>query len=445
MARMSNPGLSRLPTLASCLLVSTVLACSGGGEEGHHGEGHGSGLEAKMGRAPLAPPPAPALDVEAVRKKALKQFGVLPEKFPSADNPITDEKVSLGRMLYYEGRLSKSGDISCNSCHMLDAWGVDNNATSPGHDGTLGDRNSPTVYNAAGHLAQFWDGRAPTVEEQAKGPILNPIEMGMANEDEVLAVLRGIPGYVEAFEAAFPDAEDPISYDNLAKAIGAFERQLVTPAPIDAWLEGDNAALSEEAVAGLALFMDAECTNCHTGYGFGGSMYQKLGTEKPWPGLKDEGRYAVTEQEQDRFVFKVPGLRNVDKTAPYLHDGSIETLPEMVDKMVEHQVKRGPLSEVERKQLLAFLGSLTGELPSDYIAKPELPPGEGEGGVEGGVVGADVDGDGAVEVEASPKPKKDDEAEDKPKPKPKKDEAEGEDKPKPKPKPKKDEAEGDGE
>lgn len=364
--------------VVAVLASLTVPACGGGGE---HGEGHagGHGIEVHIGRVPPTPPKHPALDPALVREQAKKLFGVVPKQFTSPTNPLTKAKIDLGRMLYYDGRLSKTGEISCNSCHMLDAYGVDHLPTSPGHDGTRGERNSPTVYNAAGHFAQFWDGRAADVEAQAKGPILNPIEMGMPDEASVVAVIAGIPGYVEAFGAAFPDAPEPVdavTYDNIAKAIGAFERKLSTPAPIDAWLAGDDAALSAEALAGLKLFMDTDCQSCHSGYNYGGSMYQKLGTEKPWPGLKDEGRAAVTGSERDRFFFKVPSLRNIEKTGPYLHDGSIASLPEMVTKMVEHQTKRdGPLSDEEMANMLAFLSSLTGELPSEYIAKPKLPEG----------------------------------------------------------------------
>jgi|SRR5690606_6388844 len=354
------------------LLASLIVPACGGAE---HGDGHGhGGIEVHVGRVPPAPPKQPELDPAALRERALKLFGVVPKEFPSPQNPLTDAKINLGRMLYYDGRLSKNGQISCNSCHVLDAYGVDSLATSPGHDGTFGERNSPTVYNAAGHLSQFWDGRAADVEAQAKGPVLNPIEMGMPDEASVEAVLAAIPGYVEAFGAAFPDDESPVTYENMSKAIGAFERRLATPAPIDAWLGGDDAALSPAALAGLKLFMDVDCQSCHAGFNFGGAMYQKVGTEKPWPGLEDVGRAAITGDERDRHVFKVPSLRNIDKTGPYLHDGSIDSLKAMVAKMVHHQTKRtAPLSDEEMANMLAFLGSLTGELPSEYIKKPQLP------------------------------------------------------------------------
>ena len=356
-------------------LSLSPLACGGGEGEGEHGGGHGgSHVEVHVGRVPPAPPAEPEIDPAKLREQAAKILGVVPAEFTKASNPLTEAKIDLGRMLYYDGRLSINDEISCNSCHGLDNYGVDNLPTSPGHEGKFGDRNSPTVYNAGGHLAQFWDGRSTDLEDQAKGPILNPVEMGMPDEAAVLAKLGAIPGYVEAFAKAFPDAEEPMTYDNLANAIGAFERRLTTPAPFDAWLAGDDAALGEEALAGLQLFLDTDCQSCHNGFNLGGAAYQKLGTEKPWPGLKDNGRFEVTHDERDRFVFKVPTLRNITETGPYLHDGSITELPEMVAKMVEHQTKRaGPFSDEEMAEMIAFLGSLTGELPSDYIAKPELP------------------------------------------------------------------------
>ena len=390
MKRASHPLLVAL----ACLATTGLAAC--GGEEGeHHGAGHDKN-PAKMGRHPLPPPAEPTLDVAALRTEALKHFGALPASFETPENPLTPAKIDLGRMLYYDGRLSKTGEVSCNSCHDLAKFGVDGEPTSPGHDGRRGDRNANTVYNAAGHLAQFWDGRAATVEEQAKGPILNPIEMGHPDEQTCVDVVAGIPGYVEAFAAAFPDEEQPLSYDNIANAIGAFERKLSTPGPFDAWINGDDEALSADAAAGLALYLESNCQSCHASYLFGGMSYQKLGTEKPWPGLEDVGRFAVTNDERDRFVFKVPSLRNIAKTGPYLHDGSIADLETMIAKMVEHQTKRAPYNPDEMRQMLAFMDALTGELPMDYIAKPELPAGPAAGEPDAGVVGADG-GDEAAE------------------------------------------------
>lgn len=324
---------------------------------------------------PPAPPKQEGIDPAALRERAKKVLGVLPAEFTNPANELSDAKIDLGRKLYYDGRLSLGGELSCNSCHLLDQFGADGEATSPGHQGQRGVRNSPTVYNAGGHLAQFWDGRAADLEAQAQGPVLNPIEMAMPDEATVVERLKQVPGYVEGFATAFPGEEDSLTYANMAKAIAAFERRLVTPGPFDAWLNGDDKALSDHALAGLQLFLDTDCQSCHNGFNLGGSMYQKLGTEKPWGGLKDNGRFDATGDERDRFFFKVPTLRNVAKTGPYLHDGSISSLEQMVGKMVEHQTKRaGPFTADEMSNMLAFLDALTGEIPTDYIAKPELPP-----------------------------------------------------------------------
>ncbi len=243
---------------------------------------------------------------------------------------------------------------------------------SDGFKGRKGTRNAPTVYNAAGHFVQFWDGRAPTVEEQAKGPILNPVEMAMPDQKKVLAVLNSMPEYVEAFEKAFPGEKHPVTFDHLAKAIGAFERKLVTVSRWDKFLGGDQAALSDAEKAGLNKFLDAGCQNCHNGIYLGGSMFQKLGLAKPWGNASDPGRFAVTKQEADRMVFKVPTLRNIEKTAPYYHDGSIATLDEAVRQMADHQLAR-TLSQEEVGEIAAFLKALTGELPTEYIKEPPLP------------------------------------------------------------------------
>ncbi|MDH3584063.1 MAG: cytochrome-c peroxidase [Phycisphaerae bacterium] len=296
----------------------------------------------------------------------------LPTEIPAADNPMTPAKIDLGRMLYYETRISKNHDVSCNTCHALDKYGVDGAAVSTGHRGQKGGRGAPTVYHAAGHIAQFWDGRALTVEEQAKGPVLNAIEMAMPSEAAVIKVLKSMPGYVEAFGKAFPKDKDPVTYDNYAKAVGAFERRLVTPAPIDKFFAGDKTALTEQQQQGLKHFMQVGCITCHNGPYFGGRMYQKVGLIKPWPNQKDQGRYDLTKREEDRMMFKVMGLRNIAKTAPYFHDGSADTLAEAVQMMARHQLGR-ELGEDQVTSMVAFLESLTGELPLDYIKKPKLP------------------------------------------------------------------------
>lgn len=328
---------------------------------------------------PPAPPPTPAKPAPppgpvAVNEAILGAFAALPAEMAAPTNPVTPEKIALGRMLYYENRLSKNHDVSCNSCHGLDSYGVDNQPTSRGHRGLLGGRNSPTVYNAALHVSQFWDGRAPTVEEQAKGPILNPIEMAMPSEARVIETLVSMPEYVAAFQAAFPGEKAPVTYDNLAKAIGAFERRLVTPSRWDAFLGGDRSALTETEKRGFNAFVEVGCTACHLGPALGGQMLQKTGLLVPWPNQKDPGRFDVTKNEADRMQFKVPSLRNVAKTAPYFHDGSVVSLADSVKLMAKHQLNR-ELTVEQTDSIVAFLGALTGELPTDYIAKPALPPG----------------------------------------------------------------------
>ncbi|MGJ5818314.1 cytochrome-c peroxidase [Paludibaculum fermentans] len=302
----------------------------------------------------------------------LKVFKPLPAAMDSATNPPSQAKLELGRMLYFENRLSKSQKFSCNSCHMLDKFGVDNQPTSEGHKGQRGDRNSPTVFNAALHMAQFWDGRAADVEAQAKGPVLNPVEMAMPDEQTVVKTLKSMPEYTALFAKAFPGQKDPVTYDNMAKAIGAFERKLVTPSRWDKFLAGDKTALSEQEQAGLAKFLDAGCAGCHSGTLLGGSSYQKLGAAHPYPGLKDEGRSKVSKNAGEKFYFKVPSLRNIDRTAPYYHDGSVKSLDEAVNRMAEFQLG-SKLAPADVSAIVTWLKSLTGEVPASLIAKPKLP------------------------------------------------------------------------
>jgi cytochrome c peroxidase len=323
--------------------------------------------------APEAAPAAPAgPDRAALRARANQILGSLPDEAVSETNPVTEAKITLGRMLYYDTRFSKAQQISCNSCHGLATSGVDGEPTSAGHRGQRGARNSPSVYNAAFHVAQFWDGRAADVEAQAKGPVLNPIEMAMPDEAHVITVLRSIPGYAPLFQAAFPGQKDPISYDDFARAIGAFERRLVTSDRFDAFLEGNDAALTDTEVAGLEAFLDTGCTTCHMGPTVGGKLFQKIGLVEPYP-TTDVGRFEVTKNEADRQVFKVPSLRNVEKTGPWFHDGSITTLDDAIRKMARYQLGK-QLDDAQVASLHAFLASLTGSADAAYIAVPELPP-----------------------------------------------------------------------
>ncbi len=314
----------------------------------------------------------PPLDTEGIDPEYIANFSAAPEIMESKENPFTEEKAVLGRMLYYETRLSKGGDISCNSCHPLDRYGVDGAATSAGHRGQRGSRNAPTVYFAAGHKLQFWDGRAKNVEEQAKGPMMNPVEMAMGGAADVEKTLRSIPGYGVAFAKAFPGEAQPVTLDNAARAIGAFERKLVAPSRWDRFLKGDKSALSREEQAGFLAFYKAGCVVCHGGTYVGGQVFMKLGMFKPWSGEADLGRFALTKREEDKLMFKAPSLRNVEKTAPYFHDGSVPTLEKAVQIMSEYQLER-PVTESEQKRIVAWLKSLTGELPAAYIAAPQLP------------------------------------------------------------------------
>lgn len=310
-----------------------------------------------------------AADVPAAK---LRVFKPLPAAMDSTTNPPTQAKIELGRMLYFENRLSKSQKFSCNSCHKLDAYGVDNEPTSEGHKGQHGDRNSPTVFNAALHMAQFWDGRAADVEAQAKGPVLNPVEMAMPSEARVVQTLKSIPEYTALFAKAFPGEKDPVTYDNMAKAIGAFERKLVTPSRWDKFLAGDKTALTAQEQAGLLKFVDSGCAGCHNGTLLGGNSYQKLGAVRPYPNLKDEGRAKISKNQGEKFYFKVPSLRNIEKTGPYYHDGSVKTLDEAVNRMAEFQLGR-KMAPADVAEIVTWMKSLTGAVPAGLTVKPKLP------------------------------------------------------------------------
>lgn len=359
--------------LTTVLLVAALGAGCSGREEAAVSKTPEPVVATPAEAADPAPSDATESDPDraAIRAQASAVFGSLPENADSADNPHSDAKLALGRMLYYDARLSKNHDVSCNSCHGLDQFGQDNQPNSPGHRGQRGDRSSPTVYNAALHISQFWDGRAADVEAQAKGPVLNPIEMAMPSEEAVVAVLASIPGYVDAFAAAFPESDPSLSYDNMARAIGAFERRLLTPSRFDAFLAGEDAALSDDEVEGLAAFMSTGCITCHMGPAVGGGLYQKLGLVRPYE-TADPGRFAVTGNESDRHFFKVPSLRNIAETAPYFHDGSLPKLEDAVRTMAEYQLGKS-LSDEQVQAVVTFLASLTGAPDSELIVRPELP------------------------------------------------------------------------
>jgi cytochrome c peroxidase len=358
------------------LAVSSVAGITACGEGADTGPAHvsvqqhvGTGAPTVVARiGSRAPAVAAAVPAETdINPRLLKRFAPLPVATPS-----DAEKVDLGRKLFFDPRLSKSGDVACNSCHALDQYGVDNKRRSSGIGGQLGGRNAPTVYNAFGHFAQFWDGRATDVEAQALGPILNPKEMGMPNGPEVVRSLSKVPGYVDLFKKAFPDSKEPLSFANVGAAIGTFERGLTTPGRWDKFLKGDSGALTDAEKKGLRTFLNSGCMVCHTGAYLGGSMYERVGVVEPWPNQEDRGRQGVTNVNGDSMMFKVPSLRNVARTAPYFHDGSAETLEDAVRTMGRYQLGLD-LGDDEVGSIVTWLRSLTGELPAAYIEKPELP------------------------------------------------------------------------
>lgn len=323
---------------------------------------------------------------DQLQQTAQALFAPLPEVVDNPDNPLTPEKIELGKMLYYDPRLSLSGFVSCNSCHNLATYGVDNLPTSIGHRWAIGPRNAPTVLNAALHTTQFWDGRAADLEEQAQGPILNPIEMAMPSQEYAVERIASIPGYVEHFAAAFPDEEEPVTYVNIANAIAAFERTLMTPDRFDAYLKGDANALNDEEKAGLQVFINYGCAGCHSGPALGGTLFARFGiVEAYWEATRDfvtidsptmpmdVGRFAVTHNEADLYVFKTPSLRNITRTYPYFHDGSIWSLRDATQIMARVQLGR-EIPEEDLDKLMAFYQTLEGEIPAHALELPVLPP-----------------------------------------------------------------------
>jgi cytochrome c peroxidase len=295
---------------------------------------------------------------KALAAQAKATLGVLPEKMPGAEAD-TPQLAALGKALFFEKRLSATGTQSCNDCHRLDGRspsGADGEETSDGAKGLKGTRNSPSVKNAGYHIAQFWDGRAKTLEEQAEGPLLNPVEMAMTDATAVETVLRAAPEYREPFAAAFPGEPEPISLANTARALAAFQRTLRTRDRLDDFMTGDLDALTHREAAGLQLFLKTGCTTCHNSPTIGANQYQLLGLVKAWE-TKDEGRFVVTKNEEDRRKFKVPSLRNAVSTGPYFHDGSVDRLDDAVKKMAWHQLGK-ELTSDEIASIVAFLGAL---------------------------------------------------------------------------------------
>lgn len=301
---------------------------------------------------------------------ALSASAALLDSVNIPKTPQQEAKIELGKMLWFDPRLSLSGKVSCNTCHDLSTNGADTKPLSIVYAGRKGTVNSPTVFNAEKQIAQFWDGRAKTLAEQATGPITNPLEMAMTPE-LAEGVIRSIPGYRPYFEKAF-GSKNP-TFSEIAEALAAFETTLTTPnAPFERYLKGDKNALTQQQIDGLKLFRRSGCIRCHSGNLLGGTSFQKVGSVRPYvTDNSSKGRMDVSGKPWDEMMFKVPTLLNVERTAPYFHDGAVKTLPDAVKKMADIQLDMN-LSEKQVEEIVAFLESLNGELPK--IEKPTLPP-----------------------------------------------------------------------
>lgn len=301
---------------------------------------------------------------------ALSASAALLDSVNIPKTPQQEAKIELGKMLWFDPRLSLSGKVSCNTCHDLSTNGADTKPLSIGYAGRKGTVNSPTVFNAEKQIAQFWDGRAKTLAEQATGPITNPLEMAMTPE-LAEGVIRSIPGYRPYFEKAF-GSKNP-TFSEIAEALAAFETTLTTPnAPFERYLKGDKNALTQQQIDGLKLFRRSGCIRCHSGNLLGGTSFQKVGSVRPYvTDNPSKGRMDVSGKPWDEMMFKVPTLLNVERTAPYFHDRAVKTLPDAVKKMADIQLDMN-LSEKQVEEIVAFLESLNGELPK--IDKPTLPP-----------------------------------------------------------------------
>ncbi|MBN20532.1 MAG: cytochrome-c peroxidase [Bdellovibrionaceae bacterium] len=310
-------------------------------------------------------------------------FDALPKKAPlAAGEKMTPAQIELGKMLYFDKRLSKNNTVSCQTCHDVNKGGVDGLPVSKGIHGQLGPRNAPTVYNAAFLTTQFWDGRENTLEDQAKGPLINPKEMGMKDHDEVVAKIKSIPGYLPYFEKAF-GKENPITIEHVAKAIAHYERTLITPnSPFDRYQRGDKKAMSKRAIRGMKTFEQVGCTSCHSGVNFSGpplpvgtGFFMRFPTfDNPYVEKygfkKDLGRFEATKNPVDKHMWRVPTLRNIALTAPYFHNGAVKSLDEAVRVMAKSQLNVD-LKKKQVKDIVAFLKSLSGK--TKKVKEPKIP------------------------------------------------------------------------
>jgi len=318
-----------------------------------------------------------AMAAETLMQQAQALFKPLPADMGTQEFPITPEKVTLGRALFFDPRPSLDGTVSCSRCHMPALYGTDGLPKAIGVKSRDNPRNSPTVLNAALEFVAHWRGDRKNVEDQAVRALIGPPSFGQPDFAAAMKKIEAIDGYPAMFKKAFPNEQNPINAENWGKAIGAYERTLVTPSPFDAYLKGNARALPALAAAGLKRFISTGCTACHNGVGVGGGMYQKFGLmEDYWKQTGstkiDEGRFDVTKDPADKYVFKVASLRNVAMTPPYFHDGSVATLPEAVRIMAQVQLGT-TLAAGEIEEIVAFLNSLTGTLPKDFATAPVLP------------------------------------------------------------------------
>ena len=308
-------------------------------------------------------------EAPSLLQRAQKVFAPLPQRMDEKGKLPSLAMVELGRMLFYEKRLSLNNTMSCNSCHdLLTGFGADGRPTSPGAVSGRGTRNAPSVYNAALHFWQFWDGRSLTVETQAGAPMTNPVEMALPDGVEVETRLLAIPDYVKRFGEVYPDDPHPVRWTHAMEAIGAFERGLVTPAAFDRYLEGDQTALDGRQLRGLEHFLRVGCAECHHGATLGGTELRKLGRKEAFPS-EDRGRFVATHVAADDGIFKVPSLRNVCETGPYYHNGQVRKLEDAVGLMGRHECGQ-QLTPQEISELCDFLTALTGEIPKDYVRSP---------------------------------------------------------------------------
>jgi cytochrome c peroxidase len=303
------------------------------------------------------------------------------------DNPTTQAKVELGKTLFFDPRISSTGTVSCNTCHNVMEGGDDSRPNSMGVDGQTGGRGAPTVWNSAFHSTQFWDGRANSLEDQAIGPMTNPIEMGMKNHDLVMQRVGKMAGYKKMFNAAFGNSE--LSLDQAAKAIAAYERTLITPnSAYDQYVKGDKRSLNKQQQKGMALFAEVGCVSCHSGAAFNGQAGLPVGTPmlmkfpifsdndyvKKYDLAADKGRENVTGKAEDNNMFRVPTLRNIALTAPYFHNGTVKTLDEAVVVMAKTQLNKD-LKPSQVTDIVAFLNALSGPFPKQVMPRLPITPG----------------------------------------------------------------------